>query len=299
MDRGLVVLSVVLGLSAVTSSVVAHRALGPYRHVARGLPRAPEDATAALRSSALTSLVALVAAVAVAAVTAVLVTAASWELMIAVLVIPMASTMVGLAVYAAVPVRPAPPRVIATAFLTPRRPGDDAPRMLAVLCVALAAVLLVLLVAASVQDTVFLTAQTWGLAVAAVADAGVTAAAWCALRRVADQPALPREMQEVDRTIRGSASRLVLLLTASALLASTATVTIALGYATTSRAALAAADGSPNAFLAVLGTGSTVAGVVAVIGALGGFVAAVTASVSLARATMSLDRAPRPASVSA
>ena len=299
MDQGLMILNVIFGVSAVTALVVAHRALSPYRHTASGLARAPQDARAALRASALKSAAALAAAVAVAAGMIVIVTAASWELMVAALVIPVAATAAGLTVYAAIPGRPAPARPIATALLAPRRLMDDAPRVLVALCGVLAGVLVVLLVAAAVQDTVFVTGQPWGLAVAAVATVGLVVAGWCALRRVAGQPALPVEMLNMDRTIRGSASRLILLLTSAALWASTATMAIALGYASTNWASVSAADGSPSQFLAALGTGLTVAGVVAVIGALGSLVAAVTATLSLIRASMALSRAPRPASVPA
>lgn len=299
MDQGLMILSVIFGVSAVTALVVAHRALSPYRHTTSGLARAPQDARAALRASALKSAAALAAAVAVAAGLVIAATAASWELMVAALVIPPAATAAGLAVYAAVPGRPAPARPITTALLAPRRLTDDAPRALIVLCGVLAGVLLVLLVAAAAQDTVFVTGQPWGLAVAAVATVGLVVAGWCALRRVAGQPALPTEMLNMDRTIRGSASRLILLLTSAALWASAATMAIALGYASTSWASVSAADGSPDQLLTALGTSLTVAGVAAVIGALGTLVAAVTATLSLARASMTLSRAPRRAAVSA
>jgi len=299
MDKGLMILSVIFALSAVTALVVAHRALSPFRHTASGLARVPQHARAALRASALKSAAALAVAVTVAAGMVVVATAASWELMVAVLVIPPAATATGLALYAAIPGRPAPARPIATALLGPRRHTDNAPRVFVALCGVLAGVLLVLLVAAGAQDTVFVTGQPWGLAVAAVATVGLVAAGWCALRRVTGQPALPAEMLNMDRTIRGSASRLILLLTSGALWASTATMAIALGYASTSWASVSAADGSPDQLLAAIGTGLTVAGVAAVIGALGTLVAAVTATLSLARASMTLSRAPRPASVPA
>ncbi|MBD8585938.1 hypothetical protein IFT90_15390 [Frigoribacterium sp. CFBP 8766] len=299
MDQGLMVLSVIFGVSAVTALVVAQRALSPYRHTTSGLARAPQDARAALRASALKSAAALAAAVTVAVGMALVATAASWEMMVAVLVIPVAATTIGLAVYAAIPGRPAPVRPTATALLAPRRLMDNAPRVLVALCGVLAGVLLVLLVAAAVQDTVFVTGQPWGLAVAAVATVGLVAAGWCALRRVAGQPALPTDMLNMDRTIRGSASRLILLLTSGALWASTATMAIALGYASTSWASVSAADGSPDQLLGAIGTGLTVAGVAAVIGALGSLVGAVTATLSLARASMAVSRAPRPAAVPA
>jgi hypothetical protein len=298
MDLGLVVLGGVFGLSAVTAVIVAHRALTPYRHTVAGLDGSPRDARTALHASALRSAFALVVAVAVAAGIGAVATAAAWELVVALLVVPLTAVSAGLAAYAVIPGRPAPVRPEATALLTPRRVGDHAPGALLVLCGVLAVLLLALLAAAAAQHSAFVTSQLWGLGVAGLADAGLTAASWCALRRVAGQPALPADMLNVDRAIRGSASRLILLLTSAALFTSTATALIALGYASTSWASVGSAEGTRDVFLSNLGTGLTVAGVIAVVGALGTLIASVTATISLTRASTTL-RASQPTSVPA
>lgn len=298
MDQGLVVLGGVFGLSTVTAVIVAHRALTPYRHTVAGLDRSPQDARAALHASALRSAFALAVAVAAAAGMGAIATAVAWEFVVALLVIPLAAVSAGLAAYAVIPGRPAPVRPAATALLSPRRVGDHAPRALIAFCSVLAVLLLALLAAAAVQHSAFVTSQLWGLGVAAIADAGLTAASWCALRRVGGHPALPVDMLNMDRTIRGAASRLILLLTSAALFTSTATALIALGYASTSWASLSSADGTPDAFLANIGTGLSAAGVIAVVGALGTLVASVTVTLSLARASMAA-RSSQPASVPA
>jgi hypothetical protein len=298
MDQGLVVLGGVFGLSAVTAVVVAHRALIPYRQAIRGLNRSPQDARTALHASALRSAFAITVAVAVAAGMAMIATAAAWEFVVALLVIPLTSVAAGLAAYAVIPGRPAPVRPAATALLTPRRVLDHAPGALLVLCGVLAVLLLALLAAAAAQRSAFVTSQQWGLGVAAIADAGITAASWCALRRVGGQPALPVSMLNMDRTIRGAASHLILLLTSAALFASAATALIALGYASTSWASLGNSDDTRDVFLSNLDTGLTVAGVIAVVGALGTLVASVSVTLSLTRASTTL-RASQPTSVPA
>jgi hypothetical protein len=298
MDQGLVVLGGVFGLSAVTAVIVAHRALTPYRHTVAGLDGSPRDARTALHASALRSAFALAVAVAAAAGMSSIATAAAWEFVVALLIIPLASVSTGLAAYAVIPSRPAPVRPAATALLSPRRVRGHAPRALIALCSVLAVLLLALLAAAAVQHSAFVTSQLWGLGVAAIADAGLTAASWCALRRVAGQPALPVDMLNMDQTIRGAASRLILLLTSAALFTSTATALIALGHASTSWASLSSADGTRDAFVANIGTGLTVAGVIAVVGALGTLVASVAATLSLARVSMTA-KASQPTPVPA
>lgn len=298
MDQGLLVLVGVFALSAVAASIAVHRALRPFRSASTD-PAVPEDARVALRASAMKSVFALLIAAAMGSGAAALATAAGWEFFLGLVVIPLAAAAAGLTAYAAVPGRPAPLSAVTTAPLARRQVTDHAPRALVVACAVSGFLALALLTGAAVQRTMFVTSQKWGCGLAAIALVGLLLASWCALRRIAGQPALSRDMDESDRTIRGSASRVVLLLTLAALLTAAAVTALALGYAATSWANLQASDGTPEPALGLVGMALTVAGVAAVIGALGTTVATVSVAVSLARTSLTNARTSPRAAVQA
>ena len=299
MDQGLAVLTAFFGLAAVGALIMVQRSLLPFRQDVDAVSTGTEEARAALRASALKSLFALAVSATVAVGLIFLAVAVGWDFSTGLFLVPLAAVAAGLAAYALVPSRPAPPRSVATAALSRRRATDHLPRRWLTVCGGTGLLLLLCAITASAQPDLFLTPQRWSLPLTALGDAALLTASWCALHRVTSQPALPQEMASVDAIIRGSTGRLIALLTSAALLTSTAALLLSLGYQATSLSDLHATDGAPDPVLHAAGIALTVLGAIAATASLAAVLTALTVTISLTRASRNARRDPAPTQVTA
>lgn len=182
-----------------------------------------------------------------------------------------------------------------SADLTPRSAWASAPRSWFVVCGALTTVLLALLVAGVLTAGPVFFVDARGLAMIAGAVVLLLAATWIALVRVARRPAFAVDLAEVDAAIRGAVSRLVLTISAGALLAEIALLSVYLGDRASVWAMIAGERGVPVPLLTVVGDALMVVAAAAAVATVAAVVAAFALAVGFLRAAFAAPRVTRTA----
>lgn len=272
----LAVLIASLALVAVVALALAHRSVRPAERVRAVSGSELQSTRLAVRRAARRGGLASLLSVLVLATSSWIANTAFREVVgDGVFAAPILAGAIGIVVYGLLQSRPLIARPALSASLDARRPRGFAQTRSFVAVSALVVLLLALVVFAAVSGPGVATFVGPNLVVLIVLLGALVLAVVFALRRIAERAALPAQLSEADLAIRQIATRFVLLLAMSALLAPIGLVALQSGVSLWGLAAIDPAGARVDAFV---GAAVTLVGALAAVTSVGSFIAVVLAT---------------------